>query len=35
MPFEARLAELGVELPPPTAAPPGARIPFDWGRVVG
>lgn len=35
MTFEARLAELGVELPPPTTAPPGVRIPFEWVRVVG
>lgn len=35
MSFETRLAELGVELPPPAVAPPGLRIPFAWVRVVG
>lgn len=33
---EARLAELGVVLPPAEPAlPPNVRIPFDWIRVVG
>lgn len=32
---EARLAELGLVLPPPTRPPPGVVLPFPWVRVVG
>jgi enamine deaminase RidA (YjgF/YER057c/UK114 family) len=32
---EARLVELGLELPAPLAAPPGARLPFALVRVHG
>ena len=32
---EDRLAELGLELPAPLAAPPGARLPFELVRVHG
>jgi enamine deaminase RidA (YjgF/YER057c/UK114 family) len=35
MMFEQRVAELGLQLPPAPALPPGMRIPFDWARVVG
>lgn len=31
---EARLVELGIELPPLPVAPPGVQIPFEWVRVV-
>ena len=31
---EARLAELGIELPPPPQLPPGIVVPFEWVRVV-
>ena len=30
-----RLAELGLELPPPLQLPPGVTLPFPWVRVVG
>jgi enamine deaminase RidA (YjgF/YER057c/UK114 family) len=33
--IEDRLAELGLALPAPVAAPPGARLPFDLVRVHG
>jgi enamine deaminase RidA (YjgF/YER057c/UK114 family) len=32
---EARLAELGLVLPPPLKAPPGVALPFQFVRVVG
>jgi enamine deaminase RidA (YjgF/YER057c/UK114 family) len=32
---EQRLQELGLELPEPTALPPGMTIPFAWVRVSG
>jgi len=32
---DARVAELGLELPPVAALPPHVHIPFDWARVVG
>ncbi len=35
MRIEARLAELGLVLPPPVAPPPGVRLPFKPVRVVG
>jgi YjgF/chorismate_mutase-like, putative endoribonuclease len=35
MRVEARLAELGLRLPPPPRAPPGVRVPFAWVRVRG
>jgi len=35
MSLEQRLAELGLALPQPTRAPPGARLPFAWVHVVG
>ena len=35
MRVEARLRELGLTLPEPTRAPPGARLPFTWVRVRG
>ena len=35
MRIEARLAELGLVLPPPVQAPPGIRLPFRPVRVVG
>jgi enamine deaminase RidA (YjgF/YER057c/UK114 family) len=31
----AKLAELGLELPAPPAAPPGVVLPFKWVRVSG
>jgi enamine deaminase RidA (YjgF/YER057c/UK114 family) len=30
-----RLAELGLDLPAPPAAPPGVELPFKWVRVSG
>jgi len=33
--IEARLAELGLELPAPMKPPPGVRLPFQFVRVVG
>ena len=30
-----RLAELGLDLPSPPAAPPGVELPFRWVRVSG
>ena len=33
--IEDRLAELGLELPAPLAAPPGVRLPFELVRVHG
>jgi enamine deaminase RidA (YjgF/YER057c/UK114 family) len=33
--IEARLAELGLVLPPPVQAPPGIRLPFHPVRVIG
>jgi enamine deaminase RidA (YjgF/YER057c/UK114 family) len=35
MRIEARLAELGLVLPPPLKPPPGVRLPFSPVRVVG
>jgi enamine deaminase RidA (YjgF/YER057c/UK114 family) len=35
MTVEDRLRALGLELPAPTKAPPGAKLPFVWVRVVG
>jgi len=35
MRIEARLAELGLVLPPPVMPPPGVRLPFRPVRVVG
>ena len=32
---EARLAELGLRLPPPVRVPPELRVPFAWVRVRG
>ena len=33
MRIERRLAELGLELPPPMQLPPGLALPFPWVRV--
>jgi len=33
--IEARLAELGLILPPPLKLPPGVTLPFPWVRVHG
>ncbi len=33
--IEAKLAELGLVLPPPLRVPPGVRLPFSAVRVVG
>jgi enamine deaminase RidA (YjgF/YER057c/UK114 family) len=33
--IEARLAELGLVLPPPVVVPPGARLPFAPVRILG
>jgi enamine deaminase RidA (YjgF/YER057c/UK114 family) len=33
--IEGRLAELGLELPAPLAAPPGVELPFELVRVSG
>ena len=33
--IEARLAELGLQLPPPVKPPPGAVLPFRFVHVVG
>src|SRR5881394_3699906 len=35
MQIEARLAALGLVLPPPMKAPTGLRLPFSFVRVVG
>ena len=35
MRIEARLAELGLALPPALRVPPGVRLPFSFVRVVG
>jgi enamine deaminase RidA (YjgF/YER057c/UK114 family) len=35
MGVEERLHALGLALPAPTRAPPGAKLPFAWVRVVG
>jgi enamine deaminase RidA (YjgF/YER057c/UK114 family) len=35
MRVEARLAELGLSLPPPTTVPKGVRVPFRFVRVRG
>jgi enamine deaminase RidA (YjgF/YER057c/UK114 family) len=35
MEIEARLAALGLALPPPVQAPPGIRLPFAFVRVRG
>jgi hypothetical protein len=33
MRIEHRLAELGLELPPPMKLPPGLALPFPWVRL--
>jgi enamine deaminase RidA (YjgF/YER057c/UK114 family) len=33
--IEERLRAMGIELPPPLAVPPGARLPFAPVRIVG
>lgn len=33
--IEARIAALGLTLPPPMLAPSGVRLPFEWVRVRG
>ena len=33
--IEARLAEIGLQMPPPVKAPPGVALPFRFVRVVG
>ncbi|WP_298830535.1 RidA family protein [uncultured Piscinibacter sp.] len=33
--IEARIAAMGLMLPPPLQAPPGVRLPFEWVRVRG
>jgi hypothetical protein len=30
---EAKLEEMGIELPEPLKAPPGMRLPFSWVRT--
>jgi enamine deaminase RidA (YjgF/YER057c/UK114 family) len=35
MSVEERLRALGLALPEPTRAPPGAQLPFVWVRVIG
>jgi enamine deaminase RidA (YjgF/YER057c/UK114 family) len=35
MKVEARLAALGLVLPPPVQAPPGVRLPFTPVRIIG
>jgi enamine deaminase RidA (YjgF/YER057c/UK114 family) len=35
MTVEDRLRALGLALPEPTKAPPGAKLPFVWVRIVG
>jgi enamine deaminase RidA (YjgF/YER057c/UK114 family) len=35
MQIEARLAALGLTLPPPMPPPPGVNLPFGWVRVRG
>ena len=35
MQAEARIVDLGLELPPNPIVPPGIDIPFEWARVVG
>ena len=35
MRVEAKLRELGLELPAPMKTPPGTRLPFGWVRVRG
>ncbi|HSD54677.1 MAG TPA: RidA family protein [Burkholderiales bacterium] len=35
MSVETKLRALGLTLPEPTRAPPGAKLPFAWVRVVG
>jgi hypothetical protein len=32
---EAKLEEMGIELPEPLKAPPGMRLPFSWVRTRG
>jgi hypothetical protein len=32
---EAKLAEMGIDLPEPVKAPPGMRLPFSWVRTRG
>lgn len=33
--IEAKLRQLGLELPPPLTLPPGVTLPFPWVRVYG
>lgn len=33
--IEARIAAMGLVLPPPLQAPPGVHLPFEWVRVHG
>jgi enamine deaminase RidA (YjgF/YER057c/UK114 family) len=33
--IEARIAAMGLVLPPPLQAPPDVRLPFEWVRVRG
>ena len=35
MDIERRLADMGLELPPPVQAPPGVALPFSFVRVYG
>jgi enamine deaminase RidA (YjgF/YER057c/UK114 family) len=35
MTVEDRMRALGLALPEPTKAPPGAKLPFAWVRIVG
>jgi enamine deaminase RidA (YjgF/YER057c/UK114 family) len=32
--YDERISELGLELPPPLAVPPGVAIPFEWARLA-
>lgn len=33
--IEAKLAAMGLQLPPPMQAPPGVKLPFEWVRLRG
>jgi enamine deaminase RidA (YjgF/YER057c/UK114 family) len=35
MKIEQRLAELGLQLPPPAVTPPGIKLSFAWVRLAG